>query len=99
MYFLLQQADINKYTIIIILYYLFMIECPTEASVLQCYNVNNVTASASEPRVKAFLSEPHPIWDKTPRRFQKLFILPPIIGTLVERQPTEFFPNFVMSMK
>ena len=38
--------------------------------VLQCYRIGLRT------RMKAFLPEPHRIWDKTTRRFQILFILP-----------------------
>ena len=48
MCFLLQQANTNKYTLIIILYYYFMIDPQKYAYVLHCYTCYNVTKYASE---------------------------------------------------
>ena len=69
MYFCYTRVDINKYTIIIILYYFFMIDLPQHAYMLQCYKCYNTTESASEGTVEGVHPKHQGVFGEMPKHF------------------------------
>ena len=65
---------------------------------LQCYTCYNVTESASESVEKGSPRNLIGFGIKYRGVFGKISS-PPIIGILMERQATEIYPNFAMSIK